>query len=104
MIISFDLDETLFVNPEKVPTEKPLKFPLNRIYRDRLRAGAVDLLTWINKSDVKYRIDLHVDDEKSVYQNGIAHGFRVYLLSEDDIDWTERLKAEIIRIKNNKLI
>lgn len=157
MIISFDLDETLFVNPEKVPTEKPLKFPFNRIYRDRLRAGAVDLLTWINKSDIelwiyttsyrspryiggifshygiridniingkrhaeevqgnrreimpskypaKYHIDLHVDDEISVYQNGIAHGFRVYLLSEDDTDWTERLKAEIIRIKNNKLI
>lgn len=152
MIVSFDLDETLFVNPEKIPVEKPLKFPLYRIYRDRLRAGAVDLLTWINKSDIelwiyttsyrppryisgifrhygiridnivngkrhaeevqgskkeimpskypaKYHIDLHVDDEISVYQNGIAHGFRVYLLKENDTEWTDKIKAEIIRIK-----
>ncbi|MDE7099385.1 MAG: HAD family hydrolase [Ruminococcus sp.] len=155
MIVSFDLDETLFVNPEKIPVEKPLKFPLCRIYRDRLRAGAVDLLTWINKSDIhlwiyttsyrslryissifrhygiridniingkrhaeevqgnrkeimpskypaKYHIDLHVDDEISVYQNGIAHGFRVYLLKENDTEWTNKIKAEIIRIKKIK--
>lgn len=152
MIVSFDLDETLFVNPEKVPTEKSLKFPLCRIYRDRLRAGTVDLLTWINKSDIelwiyttsyrspryinnifrhygiridniingkrhakevqgskkeimpskypaKYHIDLHVDDEISVYQNGIAHGFRVYLLKENDTQWVDNLKTEINRIK-----
>ncbi|MDE6520627.1 MAG: HAD family hydrolase [Ruminococcus sp.] len=155
MIVSFDLDETLFVNPEKIPVEKPLKFPLCRIYRDRLRAGTVDLLTWINKSDIqlwiyttsyrspryirsifrhygiridniingkrhaeevqgnrkeimpskypaKYHIDLHVDDEISVYQNGIAHGFRVYLLKENDTEWTNKIKAEIIRIKKIK--
>ncbi len=152
MIVSFDLDETLFVNPEKVPTEEPLKFLLNKIYRDRLRKGTPELLKWINNSGIKlwiyttsyrseryirnifrhygikidyiingkrhaeevqgskkeimpskypakYHIDLHVDDEISVYQNGIAHGFRVYLLREDDNKWTERLKAEIIRIK-----
>ncbi|MDE6774858.1 MAG: HAD family hydrolase [Ruminococcus sp.] len=154
MIVSFDLDETLFVNPEKVPTEKTLKFPFCRIYRDRLRAGTVELLKWINKSDIqlwvyttsyrsekyirnifrhyriridyiingkrhaeevqsikkeimpskypaKYHIDLHVDDEISVYQNGIAHGFRVYLLKENDSEWVDKLKAEINRIKNN---
>lgn len=152
MIVSFDLDETLFVNPEKIPTEKPLKFPLNKIYRDRLRVGTVDLLTWINKSDIelwiyttsyrspryisgifrhygiridniingkrhaeevqgskkeimpskypaKYHIDFHVDDEISVYQNGIAHGFRVYLLKENDTKWVGNLKTEINRIK-----
>lgn len=152
MIVSFDLDETLFVNPEKVPTEKPLKFPFNKIYRDRLRAGAVDLLDWINRSDIKlwiyttsyrseryiynifrhynikidyivngkrhaeevqgsrkeimpskypakYHIDLHIDDEISVYQNGIAHGFRVYLLREDDNDWADNIKSEIKRVR-----
>ncbi|MDE7104466.1 MAG: HAD family hydrolase [Ruminococcus sp.] len=154
MIISFDLDETLFVNPEKILTENPLVFPLCRIYRDRLRAGTVELMTWINKSDIKlwiyttsfrseryiksifkhygiridniingkrhakevqgnkkeimpskypskYHIDLHVDDEISVYQNGIAHGFRVYLLKENDTDWTDKLKSEINRIRRN---
>lgn len=152
MIVSFDLDETLFINPEKVQPENPLKFPLCRIYKDRLRKGTVDLLTWVNSSDIKlwiyttsyrsekyihnifrhygikidyiingerhekevqrnnterlpakypsrYHIDLHVDDEISVYQNGIAHGFRVYLLKENDSEWVDNLKAEIDRIK-----
>lgn len=152
MTVSFDLDETLFVNPEKVPTEKTLKFPFGIIYRDKLRAGTVELLQWINKSDIqlwiyttsyrsekyirnifkrygiridhiingkrhaeevqknnteilpskypaKYHIDLHVDDEISVYQNGIAYGFRVYLLKENDAEWVDNLKAEIDRIK-----
>ena len=51
MRISFDLDETLFVNPEKVPIESELKFPYNKIYKDKLRKGSVELLQVINKSD-----------------------------------------------------
>lgn len=157
MIVSFDLDETLFVNPEKVPTENKLDFPLDRIYRDRLRKGTVELLQWINSNNIKlwiyttsyrseryirnifrrygieidyiingkrhaeevqgskkeimpskypakYHIDLHVDDEISVYQNGIAYGFRVYLLKENDTEWGDDLKTEISRIKNNEVI
>nr|MDE5946616.1 HAD family hydrolase [Oscillospiraceae bacterium] len=149
MIVSFDLDETLFVNPEKVPTEKKLNFPLDKIYKDRLRAGTVELLTWINASDIKlwiyttsfrsekyinflfrhynikidniingerhqkevqrnnnekmpskypskYHIDLHIDDEISVYQNGISFGFRVYLLKENDVNWVNSVKSEIV--------
>ncbi|MDE6781177.1 MAG: HAD family hydrolase [Ruminococcus sp.] len=154
MIVSFDLDETLFINPEKVPAEDGLKFPLDRIYIDRLRKGTPELLQWINsfgiklwiyttsfrseryiknifrhygikidniingkrhaeevqknnieilpsKYPAKYHIDLHVDDEISVYQNGIAYGFRVYLLKENDTDWTDNIKNEIIRIRRN---
>ncbi len=152
MIVSFDLDETLFINPEKVPAEDRLRFPLDRIYRDRLRKGTPELLQWINNSGIKlwiyttsfrseryiksifrhygikidniingkrhakevqknnteilpskypskYHIDLHVDDEISVYQNGIAYGFRVYLLKENDINWTDNIRNEIIRIQ-----
>lgn len=152
MIVSFDLDETLFVNPEKVPTEDNLSFPLNKIYKDRLRKGTSELLKWINNNNIelwiyttsfrseryiksifrhygikidniingkchekeiqknnterlpskypaKYHIDLHIDDEISVYQNGISYGFRVYLLKENDILWTENIKNEILRIK-----
>ncbi|MDE6672370.1 MAG: HAD family hydrolase [Ruminococcus sp.] len=156
MIISFDLDETLFINPEKVPAEDGLKFPLDRIYRDRLRKGTPELLQWINNSGIKlwiyttsyrskryiknifrhygvkidniingkhhaeevqknnteilpskypskYHIDLHVDDEISVYQNGISYGFRVYLLKENDDDWTDNIRTEILRIKKLKI-
>lgn len=152
MIISFDLDETLFINPEKVPAENKLNFPLDRIYKDRIRKGTTDLLQWINQNNIqlwiyttsfrseryiksifkhygikidniingkrhekevqgnklqimpskypsKYHIDLHVDDEISVYQNGIMYGFKVYLLKENDTQWTNNIKNEIIRIR-----
>ena len=44
MRISFDLDEVLFVNPEKYETEAPLRFPLNRLFPERLRKGTVALI------------------------------------------------------------
>lgn len=153
MKISFDLDETLFVNPAEVPTEPELKFPYNKIYKDRLRKGAVELLTEINHSYTElwiyttsnrsekyirgifkhygiridsivnaprhekevargrknfpskypsvYRIDLHVDDEKSVYENGIAYGFKVYHITNDDAEWVGNIRRELDRIRRN---
>lgn len=53
MIVSFDLDDTLFVNPEKVSAEKPLHFPLSLIYRDRLRDGTRELLSELNKNNIE---------------------------------------------------
>ncbi|MBO5104692.1 MAG: HAD family hydrolase [Ruminococcus sp.] len=156
MIVSFDLDETLFVNPEKVPAENSLNFPLDRIYRDRLRKGTPELLQWINHNNIqlwiyttsfrseryiksifrhygikidniingkrhaqevqknnteilpskypsKYHIDLHVNDEISVYQNGISYGFRVYLLKENDTHWINNIRKEILRIQKLKI-
>lgn len=154
LMISFDLDETLFVNPQEVPIEPELKFPHNLIYKDKLRKGAVELLTEINKSEWElwiyttsnrtekyirkifgfygitidsivnaerhekyaargranfpskypsvFHIDLHVDDEKSVYENGIAYGFKVYRITNDDTDWVENLRNEMKRIENNR--
>ena len=155
MKISFDLDETLFVNPKEVPTEPELKFPYNKIYKDKLRKDAVELLTEINRSEWElwiyttsnrsegyirklfrhyginidsvvnavrhekevargrnnfpskypsvYRIDLHVDDEKSVYENGIAYGFRVYRITNDDVAWADNLRKEMKRIEKNNI-
>ena len=50
MRISFDLDEVLFVSPVTHKTEAPLPFPLNRIYRERLRLGAPDLIRKLQRS------------------------------------------------------
>lgn len=50
MRISFDLDEVLFVNPETHRTEPPLPFPLNRIYKERLRLGTPSLINKLQKS------------------------------------------------------
>lgn len=44
MRVSFDLDEVLFVCPADHKTEPELKFPLNRIYRERLRYGTPELI------------------------------------------------------------
>ena len=44
MRISFDLDEVLFVDPHTYRTEKELRFPLNKVYRERLREGTVRLI------------------------------------------------------------
>ena len=44
MRVSFDLDEVLFVSPKTHKTEPPLRFPLNRIFRERLRLGTPDVV------------------------------------------------------------
>lgn len=44
MRISFDLDEVLFVSPDLYETEPPLRFPLNRLFPERLRKGTVKLI------------------------------------------------------------
>lgn len=44
MRVSFDLDEVLFVSPDTHKTEPPLPFPLNRIFRERLRLGTPELI------------------------------------------------------------
>ena len=116
MRISFDLDDTLFVNPEKIKA-----FPFSVFYPDRLRAGTVSLMTYLSEQKIEiwiyttsfrsetyirnlfrhyhihltqivngsrhlkevqgmkteimpskypshYRIDLHIDDDKSVLE------------------------------------
>jgi len=44
MRVSFDLDEVLFVSPKTHKTEPELRFPLNRIYKERLRLGTPSLI------------------------------------------------------------
>ena len=49
MIISFDLDDTLFVSEDKFDVEQPLPFPFNVIYKERLRLGSIELMKYIRK-------------------------------------------------------
>ena len=44
MRVSFDLDEVLFVSPETHKTEPPPFFPMNMIFRERLRLGTPELI------------------------------------------------------------
>lgn len=148
MRISFDLDDTLFIDPNKFSAEKRLKFPLNLFFKERLRFGTADLFkrlselgceVWIyttsfrseryirglfrcygitlngvvngyrhasevqrgknepmpSKYPSKYQIDLHIDDDISVKQNGDLYGFRVMIIGENDPGWTEKIIEKI---------
>lgn len=52
MIVSFDLDDTLFVPENKFKTEPPPKFPYNKIYKERLRLGTLELMKYIREQNI----------------------------------------------------
>ena len=67
MRISFDLDDVLFVSPDRYETEPPPRFPFNRMFPDRLRKGTPELIhtlqeegfeVWIYTSS--YRTELYL--------------------------------------------
>ena len=43
MIVSFDLDDTLYVSPDNFKTEKEPGFPFKLFYKERLRLGTKEL-------------------------------------------------------------
>lgn len=55
-----------------------------------------------SKYPSKYRIDLHIDDDVTVAQNGKIYGFNVFIVGSQDDEWTEKVKKEIERIKKMK--
>ncbi len=86
MRISFDLDEVLFVDPEKYETERSLPFPLNRLFPERLRKGTIQLIhdlqhegfeVWVYTSS--FRTDTYI---RALFRNygikfdKIINGFR----------------------------
>ena len=153
MRISFDLDDTLFVAEEDGFTlEPPLKFPWNRIYTERLRAGTLELMQrlremhceiWVyttsfrspfyirslfrhygiridgivngarhaaevqaghaepmpSKYPSRYRIDLHIDDDRSVLENGRYYGFRVFQVGPPDDTWADQIIKAVQKLK-----
>ena len=99
MIVSFDLDETLFVNPEKVPTEDNLSFPLNKIYKDRLRKGTFELLKWINNNN----IELWIYTTSFSSERYIISIFRHYGIKIDNIINGKRHEKEIQKNNTERL-
>ncbi len=53
MRVSFDLDEVLFVSPDTHKVEQELRFPFNRIYKERLRLGTVDLIHKLQEQGIE---------------------------------------------------
>lgn len=55
-----------------------------------------------SKVPSRFGIDLHIDDDVSVKQNGIQFGFNVLIISKNDIEWTVKVLNEAKRIKKIK--
>ena len=91
MRVSFDLDEVLFVSPKTHKTEPALPFPLNKIFRERLRLGAPDLIRSLQDSG--YQVWIYTSSFRS--ERYIRRLFRLYGVRLDGIVNAERHLREV---------
>ena len=89
MKVSFDLDEVLFVCPKTHKTEPPLPFPLCKIFKERIRLGAPDLIRSLQQ--MGYEVWVYTSSFRS--QNYIKRLFLCYHVKFDGIvNGTRHLK------------
>jgi len=81
MIVSFDLDDTLFVSPDNFKVEDELWFPFNKIYKERLRLGTVSLLQELQ--DMGIKIWIYTTSFRS--ERYIRNLFRLYGIRLDSV-------------------
>ena len=93
MRVSFDLDEVLFVSPKTHKTEPPLPFPLNKLYRERLRLGTPDLLRTLQTQG--YEVWIYTSSFRS--ERYIRSLFRFYGVRLDGIVNGYRHQQEVQR-------
>ena len=99
MRVSFDLDEVLFVDPETYETEPPLRFPFNRIYKERLRLGTVKLIHRLQQEG--FEVWVYTSSMRS--QNYIRSLFQHYGVHFNGIINLERHLKEVQRDKKTPL-
>ncbi|MBO4326200.1 MAG: HAD family hydrolase [Clostridia bacterium] len=99
MRVSFDLDEVLFVSPETHKTEPPLPFPLNRVFRERLRLGAPELLRSLRAAG--YQVWIYTSSFRA--ERYIRLLFRLYGVRLDGIVNGERHLREVQRDRKEAL-
>lgn len=93
MRVSFDLDEVLFVNPDTHKTEPKLKFPLNKIFIERLRYGTPDLINELQNRE----IDVWVYTSSFRSEKYIRRLFRLYGVKFNGIINGQRHLEEVQR-------
>lgn len=91
MRVSFDLDEVLFVSPMTHKTEPPLRFPFNKIYKERLRLGTPSLINRLQEMG----IDVWVYTSSFRSERYIKSLFRHYGVSFNSIVNGERHLKEV---------
>ena len=91
MKISFDLDEVLFVSPDNFEVEPELRFPLNRMFPERLRKGTVELIHELQRRG--FEVWVYTSSFRTeVYINAL---FRHYNIHFDQIVNGYRHKREV---------
>ena len=99
MRVSFDLDEVLFVSPGTHKTEPPLHFPLNRVFRERLRLGTPELIHELQS--LGYAVWIYTSSFRS--ERYIRRLFRLYGVRLDGIVNGERHLREVQRDRRETL-
>ncbi len=91
--VSFDLDEVLFVSPKTHKTEAPLRFPFNRIYKERLRLGTVKLIHELHRQG--FEVWVYTSSYRT--ERYIRNLFRHYGIRFDQIVNAQRHQREVQR-------
>ena len=91
MRVSFDLDEVLFVSPKTHKTEPALKFPLNIIFKERLRLGTPSLINELQA--LSYEVWIYTSSFRS--EKYIRSLFRLYGVKLDGIVNANRHLREV---------
>jgi len=99
MRVSFDLDEVLFVLPETHKTEPPLRFPWNKIYKERLRLGTPDVIHTLQEQG--YEVWVYTSSFRS--EKYIRRLFRHYKIRFDGIVNGTRHLKEVQRDNRQQL-
>ena len=98
MRVSFDLDEVLFVSPETHKTEPPPFFPMNIVFRERLRLGTPELIRKLQ--EMEYEVWVYTSSFRS--ERYITRLFRLYGVRFDGIVNGNRHLKEVQR--NNSTV
>lgn len=99
MRVSFDLDEVLFVLPETHKTEPELRWPFNRIYKERLRLGTPELINTLQEQG--YEVWVYTSSFRS--EKYIRTLFRHYGVRFNGIVNANRHLREVQRDKKELL-
>ena len=91
MRISFDLDEVLFVNPKTHKTEPELPIPFRALYKERLRAGAPELINTLQ--GMGFEVWVYTSSFRSI--NYIQGLFKRYGVKFDGIVNADRHLKEV---------
>lgn len=91
MRVSFDLDEVLFVSPMTHKTEAPLKFPFNKIFKERLRLGTAELIPTLRR--LGFEVWVYTSSFRS--EKYIRWLFRFYGVKFDGIINAQRHLREV---------